>query len=210
METSENLQVGDYMETLTIDLRKKSSFEIGQQGDHNALCVHFINIKNVGANKKYIYYVIDDIEKIVPLTNDRFIVGYPLTTRSGAVTAQIISKLDDNTIIRLSKVFTMNILSSRAFIDDGDYPVDPNIQSMYDLLDDLINQGTDLINRFNTIDISKYSTLMNQLNQSVNAASNSAAEAKASATNAAASAQALANLGLYMNEEGYIVQDVDE
>lgn len=167
-------------------------------------------MKNVGANKKYIYYVIDDIEKIVPLTNDRFIVGYPLTTRSGAVTAQIISKLDDNTIIRLSKVFTMNILSSRAFIDNGDYPVDPNIQSMYDLLDDLINQGTDLINRFNAININEYSTLMSQLNQSVNAASNSAAEAEASATNAAASAQALANLGLYMNEEGYIVQDVDE
>lgn len=224
METGKNLQVGGYMETLTIDLKKKNSFEIGQQGDHNVLCVHFINMKNVGANKKYIYYVIDDIEKIVPLTNDRFIVGYPLTTRSGAVTAQIISKLDDNTIIRLSKVFTMNILSSRAFIDNGDYPVDPNIQSMYDLLDDLIN-------RFNAININEYSTLMSQLNQSVNAASNSAAEAeasatnasasanaasnsvaeaKASATNAAASAQALANLGLYMNEEGYIVQDVDE
>lgn len=209
METGKNLQVGGYMETLTIDLKKKNSFEIGQQGDHNVLCVHFINMKNVGTNKKYIYYVIDDIEKIVPLTNDRFIVGYPLTTRSGAVTAQIISKLDDNTIIRLSKVFTMNILSSRAFIDNGDYPVDPNIQSMYDLLDDLINQGTDLINRFNAID-SNYSTLMSQLNQSVNAASNSASEANASATNAAASAQALANLGLYMNEEGYIVQDVDE
>lgn len=209
METGKNLQVGGYMETLTIDLKKKNSFEIGQQGDHNVLCVHFINIKNVGTNKKYIYYVIDDIEKIVPLTNDRFIVGYPLTTRSGAVTAQIISKLDDNTIIRLSKVFTMNILSSRAFIDNGDYPVDPNIQSMYDLLDDLINQGTDLINRFNAID-SNYSTLMSQLNQSVNAASNSASEATASAANAAASAQALANLGLYMSEEGYIVQDVDE
>lgn len=197
------------METLTIDLKKKNSFEIGQQGDHNVLCVHFINMKNVGTNKKYIYYVIDDIKKIVPLTNDRFIVGYPLTTRSGAVTAQIISKLDDNTIIRLSKVFTMNILSSRAFIDNGDYPVDPNIQSMYDLLDDLINQGTDLINRFNAID-SNYSTLMSQLNQSVNAASNSASEARASAANAAASAQALANLGLYTSEEGYIVQDVDE
>lgn len=209
METGKNLQVGGYMETLTIDLKKKNSFEIGQQGDHNVLCVHFINMKNVGTNKKYIYYVIDDIEKIVPLTNDRFIVGYPLTTRSGAVTAQIISKLDDNTIIRLSKVFTMNILSSRAFIDNGDYPVDPNIQSMYDLLDDLINQGTDLINRLNAID-SNYSTLMSQLNQSVNAASNSASEATASAANAAASAQALANLGLYMSEEGYIVQDVDE
>ena len=104
----------------------------------------------------------------------------------------------------------MNILSSRAFIDNGDYPVDPNIQSMYDLLDDLINQGTDLINRFNAIDINNYSTLMSQLNQSVNAAYNSASEARASAANAAASAQAVANLGLYMSEEGYIVQDVDE
>ena len=76
METGKNLQVGGYMETLTIDLKKKNSFEIGQQGDHNVLCVHFINMKNVGTNKKYIYYVIDDIEKIVPLTNDRFIVGF--------------------------------------------------------------------------------------------------------------------------------------
>ncbi len=198
------------MQTLTIDLKKKNSFEIGQQGDHNALCVHFINLKNVGANKKYIFYTIDDYSNMVPLTNDRFTVGYPLTMYSGAVRAQIICKLDNNTIIKLSNEFIMNILPSSAYVDTGDYPIDPNIQSAYDLLDDLINQGTSLINQFNAIDIGKYSQLMNKLNQSVNAAKTSETNAKTSETNAAASARELANLGLYVDSDGYIVQEVEE
>lgn len=160
------------METLTIDLKKKSSFEIGQQGDHNALCIHFINMKNVGTNKKYIYYTIDGIENCVPLTNDRFIVGYPLTAHSGAASAQLISKLNDNTIVKLSNVFTMNVKESKGYKDTGEYPVDPNIQSSYDLLDDLINQTTELINNYN------YATLMEKLTQASSEATTSAATAK--------------------------------
>lgn len=160
------------METLTIDLKKKSSFEIGQQGDHNALCIHFINMKNVGTNKKYIYYTIDGIENCVPLTNDRFIIGYPLTAHSGIASAQLISKLNDNSIIKLSNVFAMNIKESKGYKDTGEYPVDPNIQSSYDLLDDLINETKDLINNYN------YATLMEKLTQASSEATTSAATAK--------------------------------
>lgn len=160
------------METLTIDLKKKKSFEIGQQGDHNALCIHFINMKNVGTNKKYIYYTIDGIENCVPLTNDRFIVGYPLTAHSGIASAQLISKLNDNSIIKLSNVFAMNIKESKGYKDSGKYPVDPNIQSSYDLLDDLIDQTQDLINNYN------YATLMEKLTQASSEATTSAATAK--------------------------------
>lgn len=160
------------METLTIDLKKKKSFEIGQQGDHNALCIHFINMKNIGTNKKYIYYTIDGIENCVPLTNDRFIVGYPLTAHSGIASAQLISKLNDNTIIKLSNVFAMNIKESKGYKDSGEYPVDPNIQSSYDLLDDLINQTQDLINNYN------YATLMEKLTQASSEATTSATTAK--------------------------------
>lgn len=160
------------METLTIDLKKKKSFEIGQQGDHNALCIHFINMKNVGTNKKYIYYTIDGIENCVPLTNDRFIVGYPLTAHSGIASAQLISKLNDNTIIKLSNVFAMNIKESKGYKDSGEYPVDPNIQSSYDLLDDLIDQTQDLINNYN------YATLMEKLTQASSEATTSATTAK--------------------------------
>lgn len=160
------------METLTIDLKKKKSFEIGQQGDHNALCIHFINMKNVGTNKKYIYYTIDGIENCVPLTNDRFIVGYPLTAHSGIASAQLISKLNDNSIIKLSNVFAMNIKESKGYKDTGEYPVDPNIQFSYDLLDDLINETKDLINNYN------YATLMEKLTQASSEATTSAATAK--------------------------------
>ena len=160
------------METLTIDLKKKKSFEIGQQGDHNALCIHFINMKNVGTNKKYIYYTIDGIENCVPLTNDRFIVGYPLTAHSGIASAQLISKLNDNSIIKLSNVFAMNIKESKGYKDSGEYPVDPNIQSSYDLLDDLIDQTQDLINNYN------YATLMEKLTQASSEATTSANTAK--------------------------------
>ena len=160
------------METLTIDLKKKKSFEIGQQGDHNALCIHFINMKNVGTNKKYIYYTIDGIENCVPLTNDRFIVGYPLTAHSGIASAQLISKLNDNSIIKLSNVFAMNIKESKGYKDSGEYPVDPNIQSSYDLLDDLIDQTQDLINNYN------YATLMEKLTQASSEATTSATTAK--------------------------------
>ena len=160
------------METLTIDLKKKKSFEIGQQGDHNALCIHFINMKNVGTNKKYIYYTIDGIENCVPLTNDRFIVGYPLTAHSGIASAQLISKLNDNTIIKLSNVFAMHIKESKGYKDSGEYPVDPNIQSSYDLLDDLIDQTQDLINNYN------YATLMEKLTQASSEATTSATTAK--------------------------------
>lgn len=160
------------METLTIDLKKKKSFEIGQQGDHNALCIHFINMKNVGTNKKYIYYTIDGIENCVPLTNDRFIVGYPLTAHSGIASAQLISKLNDNSIIKLSNVFAMNIKESKGYKDSGKYPVDPNIQSSYDLLDDLIDQTQDLINNYN------YATLMEKLTQASSEATTSATTAK--------------------------------
>ena len=160
------------METLTIDLKKKKSFEIGQQGDHNALCIHFINMKNVGTNKKYIYYTIDGIENCVPLTNDRFIVGYPLTAHSGIASAQLISKLNDNTIIKLSNVFAMHIKESKGYKDSGEYPVDPNIQSSYDLLDDLIDQTQDIINNYN------YATLMEKLTQASSEATTSANTAK--------------------------------
>lgn len=160
------------METLTIDLKKKKSFEIGQQGDHNALCIHFINMKNVGTNKKYIYYTIDGIENCVPLTNDRFIVGYPLTAHSGIASAQLISKLNDNSIIKLSNVFAMHIKESKGYKDSGEYPVDPNIQSSYDLLDDLIDQTQDLINNYN------YATLMEKLTQASSEATISATTAK--------------------------------
>lgn len=160
------------METLTIDLKKKKSFEIGQQGDHNALCIHFINMKNVGTNKKYIYYTIDGIENCVPLTNDRFIVGYPLTAHSGIASAQLISKLNDNSIIKLSNVFAMHIKESKGYKDSGEYPVDPNIQSSYDLLDDLINETKDMINNYN------YATLMEKLTQASSEATTSAITAK--------------------------------
>ena len=82
--------------------------------------------------------------------------------------------------------------------------------SYYLVGDDLINQGTSLINQFNAIDIGKYSQLMSQLNQSVSAAKSSETNAKTSETNAAASARELANLGLYVDSDGYIVQDVEE
>ena len=160
------------METLTIDLKKKKTFEIGQQGDHNALCIHFINMKNVGTNKKYIYYTIDGIENCVPLTNDRFIVGYPLTAHSGIASAQLISKLNDNSIIKLSNVFAMHIKESKGYKDSGKYPVDPNIQSSYDLLDDLINETKDMINNYN------YATLMEKLTQASSEATTSATTAK--------------------------------
>lgn len=184
------------METLTIDLKKKKSFEIGQQGDHNALCIHFINMKNVGTNKKYIYYTIDGIENCVPLTNDRFIIGYPLTAHSGIASAQLISKLNDNSIIKLSNVFAMHIKESKGYKDSGEYPVDPNIQSSYDLLDDLINETKDLINNYN------YATLMEKLTQA-------SSEATTSATTAKKCADELKNSTDFINtlDEKVVAQD---
>ena len=176
------------MQTLTIDLNKISSFNIGQQGDHNVLRINFINLKDIGNAQKYIYFTIGDYENRVPLLNDTFIVGQPLTTHSGVVTAQIISKSNDNTVLALSRVFMMKISPSIAYKENGypeeEYPMDPNIKYAYDLLNGLINESTNLINQFNAIDIGKYSQLMSQLNQSVNAANTSATNASQSATSA--------------------------
>lgn len=133
------------MNIIEVDVGKTKLFSIGQQYNSNALVIHFVNLPN--QNNKYIYYKIDDIEKEVPLVSDLFIVSRPLMLHSGEVKAQIITRDENNSIIELTKNFTMRIQPSNysGIGEDENYPDDPNIKNYYVKIGEKIQSMDELI-----------------------------------------------------------------
>lgn len=133
------------MNIIEVDVGKTKLFSIGQQYNSNALVIHFVNLPN--QKNKYIYYKIDDIEKEVPLVSDLFIVSRPLMMHSGEVKAQIITRDENNSIIELTKNFTMRIQPSNysGIGEDENYPDDPNIKNYYVKIDGKIQSMDELI-----------------------------------------------------------------
>lgn len=133
------------MNIIEVDVGKTRLFSIGQQYNSNALVIHFVNLPN--QKNKYIYYKIDDIEKETPLVSDLFIVSRPLMLHSGEVKAQIITRDENNSIIELTKNFTMLIQPSNysGIGEDENYPDDPNIKNYYVKIDGKIQSMDELI-----------------------------------------------------------------
>lgn len=133
------------MNIIEVDVGKTKLFSIGQQYNSNALVIHFVNLPN--QKNKYIYYRIDDIEEEIPLVSDLFIVSRPLMMHSGEVKAQIITRDENNSIIELTKNFTMRIQPSNysGIGEDENYPDDPNIKNYYVKIDGKIQSMDELI-----------------------------------------------------------------
>lgn len=133
------------MNIIEVDVGKIKLFSIGQQYNNNALVIHFVNLPN--QKNKYIYYKIDDIEEEIPLVSDLFIVSRPLMLHSGEVKAQIITRDENNSIIELTKNFTMRIQPSNysGIGEDENYPDDPNIKNYYVKIDGKIQSMDELI-----------------------------------------------------------------
>lgn len=134
-----------YMNIIEVDVGKTKLFSIGQQYNNNALVIHFVNLPN--QKNKYIYYKIDDIEEEIPLVSDLFIASRPLMLHSGEVKAQIITRDENNSIIELTKNFTMRIQPSNysGIGEDENYPDDPNIKNYYVKIDGKIQSMDELI-----------------------------------------------------------------
>lgn len=133
------------MNIIEVDVGKIKLFSIGQQYNNNALVIHFVNLPN--QKNKYIYYKIDDIEEEIPLVSDLFIASRPLMLHSGEVKAQIITRDENNSIIELTKNFTMRIQPSNysGIGEDENYPDDPNIKNYYVKIDGKIQSMDELI-----------------------------------------------------------------
>lgn len=133
------------MNIIEVDVGKTKLFSIGQQYNNNALVIHFVNLPN--RKNKYIYYKIDDIEEEIPLVSDLFIASRPLMLHSGEVKAQIITRDENNSIIELTKNFTMRIQPSNysGIGEDENYPDDPNIKNYYVKIDGKIQSMDELI-----------------------------------------------------------------
>lgn len=133
------------MNIIEVDVGKTKLFSIGQQYNNNALVIHFVNLPN--QKNKYIYYKIDDIEEEIPLVSDLFIVSRPLMLHSGEVKAQIITRDENNSIIELTKNFTMRIQPSNysGIGEDENYPDDPNIKNYYVKIEGKIQSMDELI-----------------------------------------------------------------
>lgn len=133
------------MNIIEVDVGKTKLFSIGQQYNSNALVIHFVNLPN--QKNKYIYYKIDDIEEEIPLVSDLFIVSRPLMLHSGEVKAQIITRDENNSIIELTKNFTMRIQPSNysGIGEDENYPDDPNLKNYYVKIDGKIQSMDELI-----------------------------------------------------------------
>lgn len=199
------------MNIIEVDVGKTKLFSIGQQYNSNALVIHFVNLPN--QNNKYIYYKIDDIEEEIPLVSDLFIVSRPLMLHSGEVKAQIITRDENNSIIELTKNFTMRIQPSNysGIGEDENYPDDPNIKNYYVKIDGKIQSMDELIalvqskldngefvgaqgpkgekgdpgEKGNPGDVTEeYRNLASQIAQNASDAQSSATNAQTSATNA--------------------------
>lgn len=133
------------MNIIEVDVGKIKLFSIGQQYNNNALVIHFVNLPN--QKNKYIYYKIDDIEEEIPLVSDLFIASRPLMLHSGEVKAQIITRDENNSIIELTKNFTMRIQPSNysGIGEDENYPDDPNIKNYYVKIEGKIQSMDELI-----------------------------------------------------------------
>ena len=115
-----------------IDLACSETFTIGQQYDHKAFGIVFSNLKYEG--DLYIKIKSKDYDNFIPLQDGTFIVGLPLTLNYGLIDAQLYSKKENtDEYVELSKVFHMRIKQSLDGLSpELPYPVDPNIELLYD------------------------------------------------------------------------------
>ena len=133
------------MQIKEINVSRSVCFNIGQQYSNEVLVIHFKGLPDLP--NKYIYVKKDNYEKEVPLVGDLYVVSRPLTTYSGEVNAQIITRDPGSTPIALTPNFKMMITPSNysGIGEDENYPDDPNIKNYYVKIDGKIQSMDELI-----------------------------------------------------------------
>lgn len=129
-----------------IDVNRVLSFPVGQQYDHNALTIKFINIKYEG--DLYILINSDWYNNLIPLENDSLVIAQPLTNGFGQASGQLYAKnKETNQYAELSRIFYMNIAESLNNVGEQEYPLDPNLKDFYDRLDDKITEANEAVEK---------------------------------------------------------------
>ena len=115
------------METRQIHTRDLSTVTGIQQFEHAVQSIYFLGLEDFEGNI-YISIESDDYSnEAIPLTNNTFIIGQPMTLYNTTYICQIYGVLNDGEKIQLSKRFRLIVDKSNDIQgDSSQYPVDPN------------------------------------------------------------------------------------
>ena len=115
------------METRQIHVRDLSTVTGIMQMEHCVQSIYFLGLEDFDGDV-YISIESDDYSnEAIPLTNNTFIIGQPMTLYNTTYTCQIYGVLNDGEKIQLSKRFRLIVDKSNDIQGDSEeYPVDPN------------------------------------------------------------------------------------
>lgn len=115
------------METRQIHVRDLSTVTGIQQIEHEVQSIYFLGLEDFEGDL-YISIESDDYSnEAIPLTNNTFIIGQPMTLYNTTYTCQIYGVLNDGEKIQLSKRFRLIVDKSNDIQGDSEeYPIDPN------------------------------------------------------------------------------------
>lgn len=115
------------METRQIHTRDLSTVTGIQQFEHAVQSIYFLGLEDFEGNI-YISIESDDYSnEAIPLTNNTFIIGQPMTLYNTTYICQIYGVLNNGEKIQLSKRFRLIIDKSNNIQGDSEeYPIDPN------------------------------------------------------------------------------------
>lgn len=118
------------METRQIHVRDLSTVTGIQQIEHAVQSIYFLGLEDFEGDV-YISIESDDYSnEAIPLTNNTFIIGQPMTLHNTTYTCQIYGVVNDGEKIQLSKRFRLIVDKSNDIQgDSSQYPVDPNFEN---------------------------------------------------------------------------------
>lgn len=115
------------MDTRKIHVRALSTISGIMQFEHEVQNIYFLGLEDFDGDV-YISIESDDYSnEAIPLTNNTFIIGQPMTKFNTTYTCQIYGVVNDGEKIKLSKRFRLIVDKSNDIQGDSEeYPVDPN------------------------------------------------------------------------------------
>ena len=118
------------METRQIHVRDLSTVTGIQQIEHAVQSIYFLGLEDFEGDV-YISIESDDYSnEAIPLTNNTFIIGQPMTLYNTTYTCQIYGVVNDGEKIQLSKRFRLIVDKSNDIQgESSEYPIDPNFEN---------------------------------------------------------------------------------
>lgn len=115
------------MDTRKIHVRALSTISGIMQFEHEVQNIYFLGLEDFEGDV-YISIESDDYSnEAIPLTNNTFIIGQPMTLYNTTYTCQIYGVVNNGEKIKLSKRFRLIVDKSNDIQGDSEeYPVDPN------------------------------------------------------------------------------------